>query len=592
MFGFDFWFTAAVVVLMTAFLILELIEADIVVFSALIVLVLGGVIDINDAFQGFSNQGMLTVAFLFVVAAALQKTRVLDRFGEILLGGKEGSISGKLLRFLPPVAGVSAFMNNTPLVAILIPVVRNWTKKHHLPISKFLIPLSYATILGGTCTLIGTSTNLVVHGLMLENNLKGFGFLDLAPVGLTITVVGLLYISLIGHKLLPDRKEPTVSLGEQTREFVVVMKVIEGYQHQGKTVEQAGLRHLKGLFLFQIERDGQRINPARPDDQIELHDRLFFTGLPDTIMELQKTPGLLLLKDAVFDLKNYDSDALTTFEVVVSQNSPLVGQNVRDSDFRGVYDAVIVAIHRSGERIHQKIGDIVMRSGDTLLILARHSFMERWYHSRDFYLVSRSVDMPSKPRWYSFFSLAVLLSMIGIMVSGLLPILLIVCIAAGILLISRCITANDARNSIDWKVLLVIASSFGIAQAIDKSGVAHFLAYQLIRNLGSFGTLGILAGVYFTTSFYTEIITNNAAAAMLFPIALSVASQVGVHPMPFLVAVTIGASATFSTPIGYQTNLMVYGPGGYRFRDFLKVGIPMNLLVGMAATLAIYFFYM
>jgi di/tricarboxylate transporter len=590
MIGFESWYTLILLVLMTIFLVTEIIEADVVIFTVLILLVLGNVISLEEAFQGFSNHGMLTIAFLFIVAAAIQKTNVFNKMGGFLLG-KNGSIAKKLCRFLPPVSVFSAFFNNTPIVAMLIPVVKHWAKKHNIALSKFLIPLSYATIIGGTCTLIGTSTNLVVHGLMLENGLKGLSFFELTPVGISLTIVGLLWIILVGYKLLPDRKDPVVVIGENTREFVLVVKVENNYQHIGHTVEHAGLRHLKGLFLFQIQRGDKIISPAKPDETIMLGDRLFFNGLPETIMDLQKTPGLSLMKDAVFDLDNYDSDDLGTFEVVISPNSPLIGKNVRDSNFRSVYDAVIVAIHRSGERVRQKIGDIVMHSGDTLLIMARHTFIEHWYHSRDFYLVSRSVGVNSKPRWYSYLSVGVLLGMIAVMASGIVPVLTTVCVAAGILVLSRCITPHDARSSVDWKVLLIIASAFGISKALTNSGLAQFLAQGLLEVVGSIGILGMLAIIYLITWFYTEIITNNAAAALMVPIAIAMANQAAVDPRPFLIAVTIAASSSFATPIGYQTNLMVYGPGGYKFRDFLKIGIPTGLLVSFVAIMAIYFFY-
>lgn len=589
--GFEFWYTAVLLVLMTAFLVMELFEADIIIFSALLLLVFGGVIDVNEAFEGFSNEAMLTVGFLFVIAGALKKTGGLNGFSRFLFG-KKGSLSRRMFRFITPVSVVSAFFNNTPIVAMLIPVVTDWARKHDVSISKLLIPLSYATILGGVCTLIGTSTNLLVHGLMIDNHIRGFDFFEISRFGVPLAIIGILWISLVGHRMLPDRKDPVVQLGENIREFVVAMKVEQDFQHIGKTIEQAGLRHLKGLFLFQVERYKEMITPAAPDEIIQAGDRLFFTGLPDTIIELQKTAGLTLIKkDDAIDLKDYDSDILGTFEVVISSNSPLNGISVRESNFRSVYDAVIVAVHRSGDRIRSKIGDIVMQAGDTLLILAKHGFVERWYHSKEFFLVSRSADIPSKPRGYFYFSLAILVVMVGVMASGVVPILLVVATAAVLMVVTGCITPHDARSSIDWKVLLIIASAFGISRALVNSGVAHFLAEQLLHHLGSFGILGMLFGIYFITNLYTEIITNSAAAAVVIPIALSLTTQAGIEPRPFMFLIAIAASASFSTPIGYQTNLMVYGPGGYKFPDFLKVGIPMNLIIGIGAVMMVYFHF-
>ncbi len=590
MIDFPFVYTSILLVLMSVALYKELFDAEIVVFSTLLLLVLGNVVTLQEAFAGFSNHGMLTIAFLFIVAAGLQKTGVLDRLGKVFLGVK-GPISRKLLRMLFPVSTVSAFLNNTPVVAMMIPAVRSWARKNDYSVSKFLIPMSYAAILGGICTLIGTSTNLVVHGLMLESGLRGMTFFEISKVGVPVAVIGLITIVLLGHRLLPERKEPMLQLGEQTREFVVAMKVNGAFQHIARTIEEAGLRHLKGLFLFQIERKGEIKTPVGHDERIAVNDRLFFTGLPETIIELQKIPGLSLLRDATINLKNYDSDALGSFEVVVSPNSPLIGKNVRESNFRNRYDAVILAIHRSGERIRKKIGDVVLRSGDTLLILSSHDFLTRWYHSRDFYLVSRSAEIPSKPKWYSIFSVCVLAAMILCMALNILPILVVVSVAAVLLILSRCISPQDAASSVDWKVLLVIASAFGIAKGITNAGVASFLAHRLVLFVGSAGVLGLLAVVYFLTSFYTEIITNNAAAALLFPIAFFTAQQASLNPRPFLIAVAIAASASFATPIGYQTNLMVYGPGGYRFRDFLKIGVPMNMFIGLVAITVIYLVY-
>ncbi len=587
---FTFIYTSLILIALTTILVLEMIEVDIAIFSALILLVIGGVIDVKEAFSGFSNHGMLTVAFLFVVAGALQKTAAIDQIGHAVLG-KGNNITRTLLRFLPGVASISAFFNNTPIVAIFIPTIIGWAKKRNISPSKLLIPLSYAAIMGGLCTLIGTSTNLVVHGLMLENGMDGFSFFEISKVGVPMAVIGILLISFFGHRLLPDRKELIAELGDKTREFVAEMKVGNNFEKQGYSIEDAGLRHLKGLFLFQIERDKKLLTSVSPDEKILLNDRLFFVGLPETIMDLRKIKGLTLLKDIAFDPSNYDSEEVSTFEVVISSNSPLVGKCVRESKFRTYYDAVIIAIHRSGDRIKEKIGNIVLKPGDTLMILANRDFIDLWYNKKDFFLVSRSAYVESKPKIYSYLSLVVLILMILMMALQVVPVLLAVSAASIILILSGTISPYSARNSIDWKVILVIASAFGIAKGMLNSGVASFLADKLILLSDSLGPIGIIAVIYFTTSFYTEIITNNAAAALIVPVAISVSGITGTDPVPLMIAVAIAASASFATPIGYQTNLMVYGPGGYKFRDFLKIGIPMNLIMGVIAVLLIYFIY-
>lgn len=372
--NFQFWYTLIIFIILTIVLVKEIINAELAVFSALMLYIIGNVVTVKEAFAGFSNEGMLTIAVLFVVAGTMQSTGAINKLNPFLFGINNTGVRRKLARILFPVTFFSAFLNNTPIVAMLIPSVKSWTDKHNLAISKFLIPISYATIVGGMCTLIGTSTNLIVHGLLLENGLKGFSFFEIAPIGIPIALATLLYLIFFGHKLLPNRKSSSFNLGQDSREFVIELKVTSEYSKVGKTIEQAGLRHLKGLYLFQIERDDEIIAPASSSERIKLNDRLFFTGVPNTIIELQKEAGLQLVKDPHFNLKNYDSDERKAFEVVVSPTSNLIGKNVRDSEFRNIYDGIILAIHRNGERIKQKIGDVVIKQGDTLLILAGKDF--------------------------------------------------------------------------------------------------------------------------------------------------------------------------------------------------------------------------
>ncbi len=587
---FEITFTAVVIVAMTIALVRELYKPSFILFTALIVLHLGGVVSIEEAFAGFSNQGMLTVAVLFVVAYALQSSSSFVFFIENLLGKSKNGLV--YFRLMFPVTFLSAFLNNTPIVASLIPVIKSWAKKNDLPASKFLIPLSYASILGGICTLIGTSTNLVVHGLMLDKGLDGFSFFELGKVGLPIALIGILYFSTIGKKFLPTRKDALVQLGESTREFVSELKVEETFPHIGKTIEEANLRHLKGLFLFQITRDSKNITSVSPNEKINLGDRLFFTGLPETIYDLLKIPGLTLVKDHEYDLQNLDSDKAKTYEAVLSTYSPLVGLNVRESQFRTKYRAVILAIHRDGQRINKKVGDIIFQPNDTLLILADHEFYHKWYHSTDFSLISPSFSEYSKPQGKGNFALLLMAAMIFAVATGLIKSMLIAAsITAGIMIITNIVSLLDSKRAIDFDVLLTIAASFGVGKALANSGLADLIATFMINSLQGYGTIAIIAGVFLITSIYTEIITNNAAAALIFPIAFTTATKMGLDPKPFMIVLAIAASSSFATPIGYQTNMMVYNPGGYKFMDFMKTGLIMNLLVGIVLTLLVRFIY-
>ena len=582
--------TAVVLIVMTLLLVRERFEADLVMFTALLVLIAGGVVPLSQALSGFANPGMLTIAFLFGVAGAVQNTGLLSRLGPLLLGYRSGWRI-VLLRFLPIVSVLSAFINNTPIVSMLIPVISRWSRQHKLPPSRFLIPLSYATILGGMCTLIGTSTNLVVHGLMVEHGLPGFSFFELARVGVPVALTVLAVLILVSPWLLRDRRDPRDQADDESREFVVAMKVEADCAMVGKTIETAGLRHLSGLFLFQVEREDGTVLAAHPETNIFAGDRLFFTGLPGTIIELQRVPGLTLLQNSGFDLHHIDQKNLDVFEVVVSHRSNLIGQNVRQSNFRSLYNGVILAIHRRGERIRSKIGDVVLRPGDTLLVLTEKNFSQRFGEDINFYLVSEPLPLNNGFSGRQLLAFSALAAMVLIMALQLLPTVLTVMLTSALLVLGRCISPQKARMSVDFKVLLMIVSALGLAKGVEASGLAALLADELMHAASSFGSLGLLASVYLLTNVYTELITNNAAAALTLPIALSVSQQAGLPPLPFMVAVALAASAGFATPIGYQTNLMVYGPGGYRFSDYLRIGLPVNITAGIMAVALIWFVY-
>ncbi|MBN1408596.1 MAG: SLC13 family permease [Calditrichaceae bacterium] len=588
---FEFWYTLIIFILMTIFIIRDIVETEIVMFSAVIFLLAGKVITIKQAFVGFSNVGMLTIGMMFVIAGALYHSGAIAQLNKFIFGKNKTGVTGKLIHLLFPVAAVSAFMNNTPVVAILIPAIRSWAERSHFSASKFLIPVSYAAILGGMCTLIGTSTNLIIYGLMIDFGMEGMGLFEISVIGIPIAVLGLIYIIFIGHRSLPEHKESFTMIEEKTREFVIQLKITESYPHIGKTIEEAGLRHLQGLFLFQIYRDNQIIAPAKPTQKLKQGDRLFFTGLPKTILELQKTPGLELLRDSTFDLKQYDASMVRPYEAVISASSPLIGKNVRNSKFREHYNAVIIAIHRNGTRIKKKIGDIILQSGDTLLLLAEKDFYHQWYASNDFYLISQSEAVPSKPKWQVLVSMASLALLLALMIFKILPLVAAAGLAVVLVLVTRAISPYEARQSIDFRVLVIIASAFGIAEGLRASGVAEFIAQAVVLAGESFGSIGVIAGIFIITSILTNFMTNNATAAMVFPITFAAAQQIHADPRPFILALAIAASASFATPISYQTNLMVYGPGGYTFKDFFKIGFPLQVLVMAAAIILLEIFY-
>lgn len=585
------WMTIGILAVMVFGLIRYAHLADVIFLGGLTLFGLSGVISPQEALSGFSNAGMLTVAALFVVAAGLRETGSLDVIAHKLLG-VEGDERRALTRLTLSLTAVSAFLNNTTVVAMALPVVLDWCRKHRIAPSRLLIPISYASILGGCCTLIGTSTNLVVHGLMLDAGMAGMSFFEVGYVGLPIAIVSALFMIFIMPRMLPTRQEFTERIDSARREYLVEMVVQPECPFIGSTVQAAGLRQLHGLFLFEIERGDRIIAPVTPDETLQSGDRLVFAGVVATIVDLQKIKGLV--PSAADGATRAMLPGRRFCEAVVSTSSPLVGRGVRESNFRTVYDAAVIAVHRNGARLQGKIGDIVLRAGDTLLMQTAPGFFRAHRNNPDFYLVSEVGDAEpirhdkARPALGIMFLMVVLMATPDLarglgasteLCERLDPLRVFVAfLAAGVMVVTRCVTASNARRYIEYQVLLVIAASFGISRAIEKTGAAEFIA-QAFTPIGEWlGPIGALAAVYFLVSFFTEIVTNNAAAALMFPIAVAAAGKLHVDPRPFVMAVTIAASAAFASPIGYQTHMMVFGPGGYRFTDFLKTGIPLNLL--------------
>jgi di/tricarboxylate transporter len=572
------WFSVAVVALVVGLLAATRLAADIVLVAGVTILLLSGVLTPPEALAGLANEGMATVAVLYVVAAALRETGAIGWIVQGVLG-RPRNLSGAQLRLMAPVVGLSAFLNNTPVVAMFLPAVVDWARQNRLPVSKLLIPLSYAAILGGTLTLIGTSTNLVVSGLMSAHpSLPGLAMFDITWVGLPSVVVGVAYLVFLGRWLLPDRK-PVMSDLDDARQYTVEMMVQAGSPLVGKTIEEAGLRHLPGMFLVEIERDGAILPAIGPHQRLRDNDRLVFAGIVDSVVDLQRIRGLVPASDQVFKLAVPRPERCLT-EAVVSDSCPLVGKSIREGRFRNVYNAAVIAVARNGERIQRKIGDIVLRPGDTLLLEAEPGFVDRQHNSRDFFLVSRLPDSRPLREDRAFIAVAILIGMVVVATLEWMSMLQAAMLAAGLLLLTRCITGNAARGAVDWEVLIAIAASFGLGHALEKTGAAQFIAASMIQ-LAQGDPWVTLAVVYLVTMLFTELITNNAAAVLVFPIALATSGSLGVSFMPFAIAIMMAASASFATPIGYQTNLMVYGPGGYRFTDYFRVGIPLNLLLAL-----------
>ncbi len=540
---------------------------------AVSILVIAGILEPSEALAGFSNEQIVIIVLLLLVSSIVQKTKIIDFYFSKILK-EELSYRSFLGKMMLIVSSASAFLNNTPIVAMLIPYVYEWGRKKDIAPSKLLIPLSYAAILGGTVTLIGTSTNLVVNGLTVDNGLKAFDIFDFAYVGVPAVIAGFLYMMVLGNRLLPSREDLLKSYLQRKKEYTVETIVKADSELIGKSIKEAKLRNLKGLFLVEIVRKDKNIYPVSPEEVLEKGDILIFAGETEAITDLISSNIGLSLPETC----NIREEISQIVEVVVSNNSSLVNKKVRDTDFRAKYDAAILAVHRNGEKLKGKIGEIVLKPGDLLLLLTGKDFMKRAEDTTDFYIVSKVKDVVNIDKKKGSL---ILFSFIGIVILSTLKVIslfsgLLIFLAA--LVMTKTITYAEVKRSLDINLIIIAAFSIAIGKAMLDTGTADLIASSINEISSGFGVVGALAGIYIITNILTEFITNIAAASIAFPIALASASSLSVEPTAFILAVAYGASASFISPIGYQTNLMVFGVGNYKFSDFLKVGLPLSLI--------------
>lgn len=585
--GWQGWYTLAVTLTALYFLARESYSPANIMMGGVIALLLPGIITAQEAFQGFGNSAPITVAALYILARGVEKTGLMQPVLSALLGPRGGS--GSLGRLTASSAAASAFLNNTPLVAMLIPPVTDWAERTGQSPSRYLMPLSYAVILGGAVTLIGTSTNLVVSGLLDAKMGRPMAMFEITPFGLPAALVGITVLILTSSRLLPERRPARKDLEQEFREFSLSMRVIPAGPLEGKTVEEAGLRNLQGVFLVELERDGEPIGPVSSSTYLRGEDRLCFVGRVDQVVDLTAMRGLESTEQQ--HLADFDTARHTFFEAVIGASSPLVGKTLKESQFRSRYQAAVVAIHRAGQRLNAKPGDVELRAGDTLLMLADPGFRNRWRDRNDFLLVSQLGGTPPGITRKAGLVALVMGLVVFVAGGGFLPMLEVALVGAVALVAFGVLTATEARNAVDLDVIVMVAASFGLGAGMEKSGLSSAIAGGLIGVFDGLGPMGILFGIILATSLVTELVTNNAAAALMFPIAWATAQQIGADPRMFAMVVATMASTSFLTPIGYQTNTMVYGPGGYRFSDYARLGAPLTACVIITILLVARFWY-
>jgi len=568
----------------------EYLKPVLVFIACIAILLVSGVIQPVEALSGFSNENIAVVFLLLVLSDILKKTGLLDVSLNNIFSTKL-NYRQFMSRLTISVASISGFVNNTPLVAILSPHVYSWAKNKGISPSKVMMPLSFAAIMGGVITLIGTSTNLVVNGLASDAGLGvQMGMFTFTPIGVPLCIIGCIYLIFLSNKFLPSRKDALEKFEEKRGDYLVETYVNNSSELIGKTVDEASLRSLRGLFLMEIIRDNRVITPVTPYEVIEENDTLIFVGETDTIIDLVKNnTGLSVVGQA----DQIISEKVDVVEVVISTNSYLSGRLVKDSNFRDRFDAAILAVNRNGEKLSGKVGEQELHSGDLLLVTTGKEFYSRLEETKDLIIISKLRELAPPERATVFSIIAGIIVAFVFAATGIMSLFHSLFLLICILLIARVTKIEEIKRTLDFDLMVILALAIGVGKAISVSGADKYFADGIVYAMSDFGSpLLALFVVYLITNLLTMFVTNAAAVAITFPIAISLMMQMGLDtPIPFMLVTALAASADFMTPFGYQTNLMVYGPGGYKFVDYIKFGFPLTLMYMIVSVLGVAYLY-
>jgi di/tricarboxylate transporter len=559
---------------------------------ATLLLGLTGVLTPKELLVGFGNEQIWIIILLLIIGDIIRKKGVLNRFFNFILRTNGGNSKIYRLKLMLAVAPLSSFLNNTPLVALTMPYATDWAHRYNVNISKLLIPLSYATILGGSITLIGTSTNLIVNGLMESQtvfpDIHELSMFSFSIVGIPMLFIGIIYLYLFSNKLLPNRKPVSESLAENPRNYMVDTIVSGKSNLIGKSVLEAGLRNLPGLFLVEITHENKIIAPVMPSHIIHFGDVLTFAGDTNTISRLiNSIEGLEPAELGMYKNKNITR----MVEIVVSHNSDMAAKTIKEIGFRGKFDAVVIAVHRNGEKVSGKIGSIKLKPGDVLLLITGEDFNTLSQENSDFYVLLSGPEYVKPKLLEGSILVGGLVLSILLSVFKILPLFYGISLTMILSLVFKIVHPKDLSKSIDYDLIIIIALSLALGTAMIKTGVAAMMVNALIPLFNPFGILGLMFGLYFITTILAAYITNKAAVALVFPVALSMAVTENINPIPLVLLVAFASAANFLTPIGYQTNLMIYGPGGYKFKDYFKIGLPLTILYMIGTVGILYGWY-
>ncbi|WP_162555779.1 SLC13 family permease [Reichenbachiella versicolor] len=582
------WIVIAVVLAVIVGLFFEQWKPPVLFIGAVFILMVTKVITPQHFVNSFSNQSLISIFLLIFITSSISDNFNLTYWFDKLFS-KTKKPQNFLSRMTFGVAALSSFMNNTPIVALMIPHVREWSKENNVRPSKLLIPLSYAASLGGMITVIGTSTNLVLNGYLEEKGEVMLQVSDFMPLGILVTIVGCIYLITIGYKILPNRLAPNQGYKNDDRQYLVETLVNEDSDFIGKSIIEAGLRNLKDVYLAQLVRGEKVIAPVPPDKKIEKDDHLFFAGVTEDVVDFVKNhSGIILISD---ENKYNLGKKVDIVEAIVPANSGLAGSTVKDYGFRDAFDAAIIGIHRNGEKIFGKIGDLALQHGDLLLLLVGEQFYKNKNKDRHLYVVSDidqiDGDNPLKKRSFLII-LGLVLSLMLFNVFSLFMSLLVIVLA---LMGLRLVPKQQVSRGTNFSLFVVLASALTLGNAMIDTGTADIIAQQFLGIFVPYGKVATLIGIFLLTLLLTSFITNVAAVSIAFPIVYAFVQSQGLVGAPYYLTIAFAASASFLTPISYQTNLMVYGPGSYTFKDFLKAGTPMTLIYALVVICYMYWVY-
>lgn len=562
------------------------IRMDLVSLLVLLTLALTGLVTVEEAFSGFSNPAVITVAAMFILSAGIANTGVTGKLGEKIFQVAGTNEFRLILVIMGTVALISAFINNIGATAMLMPVVMNVAKKTRLSPSKLLIPLAFGSLLGGVCTLIGTPPNILMNTLLQQYAGERFSMFDFTPVGLAVLIVGVLYMAVIGRRLIPQRKAGPLTEAYQVKEYVTEAEVVPGSPLAGKTIAESKLERDLDLRVRAILRGKRKYPFPRTNRKLQEKDILFLEGNPQNILKVRKARGLAVVPERDNPSWPPTNDELVVVEASLTPTSEIVGKTLREVHFRDTHGLTVLALWRRGAPVVKKVDHVVLEFGDVLLLQGPEDKIVHLGKEHDFLLLGGIPSVTYRPDKAPL-ALAILFGVVLLAAVNLLPIMLSASLGALLMVFSRCLTPKEAYESVDWSIIVLIAGTLPLGMAMEKSGAAQLLAHLLVEIVGRMGPWAVLAAVFLLTSMLTEVMSHSAAAVLVAPVVFNAALALKADPKPFFLAVAISASCCFMTPISHQSNALVMGPGGYHFTDFARVGAPLNLLIWVVGTLLI-----